>query len=171
MSFISKSSILGLVALGSSAFATVTNTSGMDGAHSTLSAYTLGEGSFNVGVALLGEYAYEGLHRDKAEGGRALQSPLLLTEDFFFAYGLFNWADLSINLPLYQDAIVNYEQNYAGMGDLAVGVKIAHPGLKADALLKLAYSMRASFPTGSEDVSLPALKIKATFNARQPTLM
>ena len=151
MSFLSKSSILVLAAIGSTAFATVTNTSGMSGAHSTLSAYTLGKGSYNAGISFLGEYAHDGLHRDKLAGGRALQSPLLLTEDFFFSYGLSNWADLSINLPLYQDAIVNYEQNYAGMGDLAVGLKIAHPGLKADALLKLAYAMKASFPTGSED--------------------
>jgi outer membrane protein OmpA-like peptidoglycan-associated protein len=151
MSFLSKSSIVGLAILAQNTFATVTNTSGLDGAHSTNSAYTLGEGSFNTGVSFLGEYSQEGLHRNKLGGGQDLQSPILLSQDFFIGYGLFNWADLSINLPLYQDLITNFDENYAGMGDLTAGIKMAHPGLRADAPFKLTYSLRASFPTGTED--------------------
>ncbi len=131
------------------AFVTLTysykiNTAGHDGLTQSISAYTMGYGSFNTGLSVRMAYANEGIYYNGES-----KSPLLLDEDLFFAIGVADWADVSINLPIYSDFIDGMEDDVVGIGDLSTAIKLLHPGLKDDAPLRVAYLLRISAPTGS----------------------
>lgn len=120
------------------------NTGGQLGVSRTVTSYMLGQGSVNAGASLQGEYAYDGIY---TASGKA--SPTLLGQDIFCGYGLTNWLDLNIDLPIYEDIWSGHSSNPVGAGDLQVGAKVQHPGLYKDAPFRIAYLLRASFPTGA----------------------
>ncbi len=125
------------------------NTGGQLGVNRTISAYSLGQGSFFTGASFNGSYGKEYVWINK-NGALSKESAQLLTQDVFFAIGATNWMDISVDLPFYQDIWDGKDEN-AGIGDLTVGFKLIHPGLRADAPFRVSYYMGFMFPTGSED--------------------
>ena len=129
-------------------FANAANTYGQIGVARTTSSYTLGAGSFNTGISIKGDYAYRDIRVENADGTVSKHTPFLLAQDVFFGYGLFNWLDASLDLPLYQDFWKSHDTQ-VGLGDLVFGLKMEHPGLYAEAPFRIAYLLRTSFPTGN----------------------
>ena len=134
--------------LVSAAIANNLNTEGLSGVNKTYTAYSIGAGSFNLGVSLKGEYGDKAVHKYRTVGTVEKINALLYGEDLFAGFGVTNWMDLAIDLPFYQDAIEGYDKNASGLGDLSASLKLMHPGMKTDALIRLAYIMRVSLPTG-----------------------
>lgn len=126
------------------------NTGGQKGVSRTVSTEQFGQGTYFLGASVHGAYAYEGIEYTDAQGVFQQDSPTLLSEDVFFGLGLTNWADFSMDLPVYQDFWSDYG-NTAGIGDVSVGLKLAHVGLDKNAPFRVAYLGRFSFPTGSEN--------------------
>ena len=145
---------LSLMAIGLSSASLVMgaqiNTGGLTGINHTYSAYSLGKGSFDIGLSIKGEYGHESLH-DVVGPDTKFRDVYLYSQNFYAALGLSNWMDLAIDLPFYQDVISNHRSDAEGMGDLGLSLKIMHPGLKSDAVVRLGYIMRATLPTGSFD--------------------
>lgn len=151
--------VIGLVGLTvASSFASLLNTGGLSGVNNTYTAYSIGRESFEIGVTAKVEYGDDALH-DDVTGENNPQDVLLYGQNVFLGLGLTNWMDFGIDLPFYQDVIDKYEGDAVGVGDLAASIKIMHPGMKSDAIVRLAYIMRASFPTGS---------FKKGYYAREP---
>ncbi len=138
-------------ALVTGALASNLNTGGLSGVNNTYSAYSLGSGSYEIGLSVKGEYGHEALHEQTSAAGNKLHDVLLFGQDLFLAIGLTNWMDLAVDLPFYQDQIDGFGDHAVGLGDLATSLKVMHPGMKSDALIRLAYIMRASFPTGNPE--------------------
>jgi outer membrane protein OmpA-like peptidoglycan-associated protein len=143
------STLIGIMAI--TAYANNINTGGLSGINKTYSAYSIGEGSYELGASLKGEYGHEALHERLSANSKMLRNVNLYSQDIFMAYGLTNWMDLALDLPFYEDVIRDFDKKTVGLGDLSAAVKIMHPGMKSDALIRLAYIMRASFPTGDPD--------------------
>ena len=139
------------VAAVSAAYANNLNTGGLSGVNNTYTAYSIGRGSYELGLSFKGEYGHEALHEFLPGGAVELKDVVLLSQDLFLAYGLTNWMDVAADLPVYQDRIDGFDDFTAGIGDLGLSVKIMHPGMKTDALLRLAYVLRATLPTGNFD--------------------
>jgi outer membrane protein OmpA-like peptidoglycan-associated protein len=125
------------------------NTAGMMGVSRTSSSYLMGQASLDVGVSAKADYAYEGA-RIHYFGEEVRQNPVLLSQDIYLAFGMTNWMDVSVDLPMYEDIWKNHDYYPSGVGDLQLGVKIQHPGLYLEAPFRLAYQLRASLPTGDK---------------------
>ncbi|MDB5103234.1 MAG: OmpA family protein [Fibrobacteres bacterium] len=134
--------------LAGGAYAHTLNTGGLSGINTTYSAYSLGQGSHEIGFSGKGEFGDEALEETLADGSRNGRDVILSGWDVFLALGLTNWMDLAVDLPFYRDHIDGFSRKASGLGDLSASLKIMHPGMKPDALVRLAYIMRASFPTG-----------------------
>jgi outer membrane protein OmpA-like peptidoglycan-associated protein len=144
-----KSQIVALAGiLVSGALANNLNTGGQSGIDNTYSAYSIGQGSFQMGLSIKGEYGNEALHENLSNGGRILHDVLLYSQDLNLALGVTNWMDVAVDLPFYQDQLNGFDNGTVGLGDLSASLKIMHPGMKSDALIRLAYIMRVSLPTG-----------------------
>lgn len=143
----SKSLILSAT-LASGALASNLNTGGLSGVDNTYSAYSIGQGSYELGLSINGLYGEKALAETLAGGKLDEKDVLLFGQDAFVALGVTNWMDLALDLPFYEDKIDGFEEHAAGLGDLSASLKLMHPGMKPDALIRLAYIMRASFPTG-----------------------
>lgn len=139
----------GLIAAG--ALASTVNTGGLSGVNKTYSAYSIGRGSFELGLSIKGEYGEQALHEYQATQ-IVLHDVVLLSQDVFVAFGLTNWMDVALDMPFYQDLINGFDEDAIGFGDFSASVKIMHPGMKSDALIRLAYIMRATFPTSLYDM-------------------
>lgn len=135
--------------LASAAMAANVNTGGLTGLDNTYSAYSTGLGSFSLGVSVKGEYGHEALDERLPGGIIDIKDVILLSQDLFLSYGLANWMDVAMDMPFYQDMIDGFDERAAGIGDLGASIKIMHPGMRSDAVIRLAYIMRATFPTGS----------------------
>lgn len=133
------------------AMANPSNTGGQSGVSRTLSTYSLGKGSINTGLGFKADYAYHGIYLYNQDGSVEKQSPTLLSEDLYFGYGITNWFDASIDLPVYQDIWEDHSENASGLGDLSIGFKLQHPGLYQEAPFRVAYYMRMVLPTGTDD--------------------
>lgn len=133
------------------AAANTLNTGGLSGVNNTYTAYSIGQGSFETGLSLKGEYGEQALDQRFPDGSIIVRDVLLYGQDIYLALGLTNWMDVAIDLPFYQDQIHGFGDNAIGLGDLSASLKVMHPGMKSDALIRLAYIMRASFPTGDAD--------------------
>jgi outer membrane protein OmpA-like peptidoglycan-associated protein len=127
------------------------NTGGLSGVNKTYTAYSIGQGSYDVGLTIRGDYGNEALHVRNAVGPNTLTDVFLYGHDLFIAWGLTNWMDLSLDMPLYVDQIDGFDKLTTGFGDFATSIKIMHPGMKTDALIRLAYIFRISFPTGDPE--------------------
>ncbi|MEO6098106.1 MAG: OmpA family protein [Fibrobacteria bacterium] len=137
--------------LSTGAMASTMNTGGLSGVGNTYSAYSIGKGSFELGLTVKGEYGDQAMD-ERLSGGRLnVLDVLLFGQDAFLAFGLTNWMDLALDLPFYEDKIDGFEDHAAGLGDLSASLKVMHPGMKSDALIRLAYIMRVSFPTGNAE--------------------
>jgi len=143
--------LLTLALTASVAIANPLNTGGQSGVAHTTTTYALGQGSINTGLSVKADYAYHDVMLTNADGTTSLQSPVLLSQDAFIGYGVTNWLDASLDLPLYQDIWANHTDKAVGIGDLQVGFKVQHPGLYQEAPFQVAYLLRATFPTASED--------------------
>ncbi len=124
------------------------NTGGLSGIYTTYSAYSIGSGSYELGLSVKGEYGQEALHEYGLPGGPKMKDVQLYSQDLYFGLGLTNWMDLALDLPFYVDKIEGFEEDAYGLGDLSASLKIMHPGMKSDSWLRLAYLMRGTFPTG-----------------------
>ncbi|HSQ40933.1 MAG TPA: OmpA family protein [Fibrobacteraceae bacterium] len=124
------------------------NTGGQKGVSRTVSTWQLGQGTFNGGVSVLGNYAYHGIEYTDANGVFHKESPWLLSQDAFLGLGLTNWADFSVDMPFYQD-FWDGRKTY-GVGDVGAALKLEHVGLDKNAPLRVAYLGRFSFPTASK---------------------
>lgn len=127
-----------------------TNTGGQLGVARTISSYTLGKGSLNTGISLKADYAWRDIRISSPEGVQK-NSPILLSQNLFWGYGITNWLDGSLDLPVYQDLWDGHETT-GGLGDLSIALKMEHPGLYVEAPLRIAYLMRFMVPTGTHDV-------------------
>jgi outer membrane protein OmpA-like peptidoglycan-associated protein len=127
------------------------NTGGLSGVNNTYTAYSIGQGSFEFGLSLKGEYGDQALDQHLPDGSTIVRDVLLYGQDIYLALGLTNWMDVAVDLPFYQDQIHGFGDDAIGLGDLSASLKLMHPGMKSDALIRLAYIMRASFPTGNAD--------------------
>lgn len=144
-----KSKLIALAGvLATGVFANDMNTGGLSGVDNTYSAYSIGQGSVEIGLTGKGSYGNEALHENLPSGAKILHDVLLYGEDASLALGVTNWMDLAVDLPFYQDQVNGFSNDVIGLGDVSASLKIMHPGMKPDALLRLAYIMRASFPTG-----------------------
>lgn len=140
--------VVALIAVQS--FSNNMNTGGLSGVNKTYSAYSIGRGSFDLGLTIKGEYGNEALH-DYTGGGADLKDVALFGQDLFFAYGITNWMDIAVDMPLYEDMIDGFDGDAVGLGDLSASIKLMHPGMKSDALIRLAYIFRATLPTAMFD--------------------
>lgn len=144
----SKATVLTVI-LAAGAFANNLNTGGLSGVNRTYSAYSIGQGSYELGLSIKGEYGNEALEEYELIGtSRQLKDVLLYGQDLYLVMGIANWMDIAVDLPFYEDVIDGYDEDAFGFGDFAASLKLMHPGMKPDALIRLAYIMRASFPTG-----------------------
>jgi len=147
-----QSFIIVLAAMSASvAVANPLNANGQSGVARTTSTYALGKGSINTGVGFKADYAYHGIYLSEADGSTQKDNPTLLSEDVFFGYGVTNWFDASIDLPIYQDIWSDHSDHIAGLGDMTIGIKLQHPGLYQEAPFRMAYLLRTTFPTGTDN--------------------
>jgi outer membrane protein OmpA-like peptidoglycan-associated protein len=147
-----KAQIMALTgALVTGALASNLNTGGLSGVNNTYSAYSIGQGSYEFGLSIKGEYGDRALHEVTGPRSKTIHDVMLYGQDLFLAIGVTNWMDLAVDIPFYQDQIEGFGDKAVGLGDLATSLKVMHPGMKSDALIRLAYIMRASFPTGDPD--------------------
>ena len=121
------------------------NTAGMMGVSRTSSSYLMGQASLDVGVSAKADYAYEGA-RIHYFGEEVRQNPVLLSQDIYLAFGMTNWMDVSVDLPMYEDIWKNHDYYPSGVGDLQLGVKIQHPGLYLEAPFPWPTSCVPRFP-------------------------
>jgi outer membrane protein OmpA-like peptidoglycan-associated protein len=142
-----KTCVLAAV-LATGAMAANLNTAGLPGVHTTFSAYSLGTGSWQSGLTLDGQYGHEALHEYTGGGLSQLNSFMIYSLVPYAAVGATNWMDLALALPVYHDDIPGLSEERTGIGDLEGYLKLMHPGLKADAPLRLAYIMRGTVRTG-----------------------
>jgi len=131
------------------------NTGGQLGTSRTVTTYTMGQGSFNGGVTLQGEYARDAMFLKNSNGTTTEQSMEPLSEDIFLGYGLTNWLDASVDLPFFQDLWSGHWDNSQGVGDLQMALKVEHPGLYREAPFRVGYLLRAELPTGMSDGFYP----------------
>lgn len=124
------------------------NTGGQKGVSRTVSTQQYQQGTYNIGASFHGAYAYEGIYTTDANGQLEMDSPKLFSEDLFVGIGLTNWADFSVDMPFYQDTWANHDNTY-GIGDLGIGLKLAHVGLDKNAPFRVAYLGRFTFPTAT----------------------
>ncbi|ERP38955.1 hypothetical protein CALK_0444 [Chitinivibrio alkaliphilus ACht1] len=122
------------------------NTRGLAGVSRTLSTYPLGQGLYHFGGSAKFDIAPEGVETDAGT-----ERVVSLSQSLFWAYGLNPSLDVSMELPFYQDFWDGREDDRAGLGDLAVAMKLQHPGFKENAPFTFAYHMVAHLPTGSSD--------------------
>ncbi|MGM0444329.1 MAG: OmpA family protein [Fibrobacterota bacterium] len=138
--------ILAILLVIGAAEANNINTGGQKGALRTTSAYALGKGSINTGLSIKGDVAYRNLTVQGSE-----ETAILISENLFFGYGVTNWMDLSLDIPVYQDIWEGHTENASGFGDIQAGIKLMHPGLLPNAPLRVSYLLRTTIPTGSDD--------------------
>ena len=143
-------------------FANNVNTGGAPGVVRTMSARPLGMTGINAGASI--QYARDGEYVTGPNGvGSVINSQTgliqengkpvhMLSGDVYFAYGLFKYLDFSVDIPLYAD-ITGWKGDAtgAGVGDLGLALKLAHPQLNKDAILTSAYYLGFTFPTGKQD--------------------
>lgn len=133
----------------------IMNTGGQVGISRTMSTTTMGQGSILVGATGKADMLYNGIRmiRPKASNSRLLdtvaQSAFIYSEDIYAGVGVFNWLDLSLDLPFYQDQWDKHTINPAGIGDLSIALKAEHPGLHPAAPLRQGYYLRMTVPTGT----------------------
>ncbi len=77
------------------------------------------------------------------------ENPFLYSGDVFFAYGLFGFLDISLDMPLYFD-VTGWGEDMAGAGDLQLALKMANPFQKENAFYNQSYYLRVVFPTGQD---------------------
>jgi len=139
---------LAVLAFAMPSLANNMNAGGQLGVARTTSTYTLGKGTFHTGLSIKGDYAYEDLRLLQSDSSISEESPFLLSQDVFLGYGITNWLDASLDLPVYQDMWDGHANN-AGVGDLTFGLKMEHPGLYVEAPFRMAYLLKTILPTGS----------------------
>ncbi|MGM0462975.1 MAG: hypothetical protein ACQEQ4_11225 [Fibrobacterota bacterium] len=122
------------------------NTQGHSGISRTLSTAPLGKNGMHGGGSFKLDIAPEGI-RINGENERVI----LLSQSLFFGYGITPLVDVGVNLPFYQDFWDRWEEDRGGVGDLSLGLKVAHPGFTETAPFTLAYYLGAGMPTGSSD--------------------
>lgn len=128
-------------------FANNANTGGQKGIGRTISAYALGQQSINTGVTIKFDVAHDDMWFTDDNGSLKKETAFLFTEQFFFGYGVTNWMDVSIDLPLYHDSWKGHDYK-VGLGDLTLGIKLMHPGLMPNAPFRVSYLLNTTFPTG-----------------------
>lgn len=144
----------------SSARANDLNTGGQKGIVRTLTTETCGKTGFTLGGAA--KYSTE---RDYVAGTGGTGSirrlsdnqvvsrtaPDLVSGNIFGAFGLTDFWDFAIGLPLYYDiAGWNDEKRY-GIGDFELSTKMAYPFGRDSAWLTNAYALKVLLPTGSSN--------------------
>lgn len=146
--FMKTQMIAFLGALVSIGFANNINTGGLSGVNTTYSAYSIGQGSYQLGLSLKGEYGNKALEEFLPSGSHNIADVNLFTQDMSIALGVTNWMDIGLDVPFFEDVIPGFENGTTGLGDMAVALKLMHPGMEPTALIRLAYIMRVSLPTG-----------------------
>lgn len=126
------------------------NTGGQKGISRTMSTYTMGQGSSDIGVSLKFDWAYNDIVVQN-QGTTSKQSAFLYSQDLFLAMGLTNWIDLSLDLPFYQDQLDDFSKKPVGVGDLSIALKMEHPGLYREAPFRVGYALRGTLPTGMSE--------------------
>jgi outer membrane protein OmpA-like peptidoglycan-associated protein len=143
-----KSKICMLAAiLAAGAYAANLSTGGLPGVRTTFSAYSIGQGSYEAGLAFRGEFGHEALE-EVAPVNSGVHHVMLYNFVPHLALGVTNWLDLAATLPVYHDEIDNFDEDATSIGDFEGFIKIMHPGMKPDAPIRLAYLMRGTLPTG-----------------------
>ncbi|MBN1307467.1 MAG: OmpA family protein [Chitinispirillaceae bacterium] len=138
------------------------NTGGQVGIVRTLSSYTLGKTGLHAGGTFRfatdmdyvagpgGKGSVEAISGAGVRTQVRRENPYLFTGDVFCAYGLFSFLDMSLDMPVYYD-ITGWGEDMVGAGDLELGLKMAYPFQKENALFSHAYYVKVLFPTGSHD--------------------
>ncbi len=128
----------------------------------SLSSYTLGKTGLHMGGSLFFSTEADYVAGANGTGGVRLhgsgvlkrvereKSPLLYTGIFSCAYGIFDFLDAGVDMPLYFD-VTGWGEDIAGAGDLGLSLKMAHPFQKENAFFLHAYFLKITFPTGSAD--------------------
>jgi len=142
------------------------NTGGQLGVSRTLSTYTMGEGSTNIGLSAKADVAYNDIHLQMSNKTEQKQTAYLFGQDVFVGIGLTNWLDLSMDMPFYQDVWENHTNRSVGTGDLSIALKAEHPGLYREAPFRTGYYLRASLPTG---MSSAGYMQRHSYNTREGT--
>ncbi len=139
---------MAVLLVAATAFSNHVNTGGQKGIGRTLSAYSLGKQSIKTGASLKFDIAYRDI--EVTNGTNTYdETAYLFSENFFFGYGLSNWADIAVDLPLYHDSWKNHDYQ-VGLGDLSISLKLMHPGMMPNSPFRIGYMLRTSLPTGRE---------------------
>jgi hypothetical protein len=77
-------------------------------------------------------------------------NPFLYTGDIFCAYGLLDFLDVSLDMPLYFD-VTGWGEDIAGAGDLELALKMVCPFQQGNAFLSRSWYLGVMFPTGRAD--------------------
>jgi outer membrane protein OmpA-like peptidoglycan-associated protein len=146
------------MACGFQSYGNNINAGGQNGVVRTITATPLGLTTIYVGMA----YKYDrdnGFLDGKGSAPAVIElstgntvsykSPTMMSGNVFVGFGLLSKADVSVCLPVYYD-ITGFEKEVAGTGDLEAALKLVNPFERRDALLKTAYYLKVTFPTGLE---------------------
>jgi len=140
-------------------FADDLNTGGQLGVVRTLSTATLGKYGITAGSGF--KYAADGEYAGGPNGtGSVLRvqglslvpvnkpDPAeLWSGNLFVAYGLNNFLDVSVNLPVYRD-VTGWGAASSGAGDFEIAAKLRYPDVKLGAFFSAAYYCKVIVPTG-----------------------
>ncbi len=136
------------------------NTGGQKGLVRCFSAHTLNRTGFNVGGGLKygNEYDYingpygKGAVIDISTGEEvSREAAQLLSGNIYAAWGLAQWADVSVDLPLYGDFPGWADENRFGTGDLEAAFKWRFPFQERYEFVNEAYMLKLTFPTGAKE--------------------
>ena len=125
----------------------------------TLSTATLGKYGITAGVGF--KYAADGEYAGGPNGtGSVLRvqgvssipvnqpDPAeLWSGNLFVAYGLNNFLDVSVNLPVYRD-VTGWGAASSGGGDLEIAAKLRYPEVRPGAVFSAAYYLKIILPAG-----------------------
>ncbi|MBN1758992.1 MAG: OmpA family protein [Chitinispirillaceae bacterium] len=136
------------------------NTGGQKGIVRTLSTETYGKTGFTIGGAAKYGTELEYIAGPSGKGNVINQStnrtvsrtnPHLISGNVFGAFGLTDFWDVAIDLPLYYDVTGWNKEKRSGIGDLELSTKMAYPFGRDSAWLTNAYALKVLLPTGSSN--------------------
>jgi hypothetical protein len=145
-------SVLMISAAATAAF----NTNGELGVVRTYTAKTSGKATLNVGAGVSFDQSSEYLKgaddgnmpvkNNSGESISDLETSRLLSSNVFLAFGLLNFWDIALSLPIYYDWSGIEKLNEGGLGDLELSTKIRIP--TASKVFYQAYLAAITIPTG-----------------------
>ncbi|MGD9201252.1 MAG: OmpA family protein [Chitinispirillia bacterium] len=153
-------SLLLVMVIHASISANNINTGGHNGVVRSMSAQSIGKTGINYGASFKYDRDYDYVSGPQGTGSVenfitglpvSRNSPHIMSGDFYCAYGLFDFLDISINLPLYFDIPGWDEKKRAGLGDLECATLFTHPFHKSQAVFTNAYYLKITFPTGKQE--------------------